>query len=301
MQLAADLVVFAKVVELGGFSGAAKALGQSKSQVSKQVARLERALGATLLHRTTRRMALSQAGESLLHHADAIARSTLDARDAVAEHASAPTGKVRLTTSVAYGRSVLSKAVAAFLRERPGIQIELLLVDRFIDLIEEGVDLAVRLTDAPSQGLAGRRLHPITFHACATPDYAAFKGLAHPRDLSSCSCVSFSPIARLDSSAWSFQRGQERIIVDIKPVAAANSSDALRELVLEGLGVGVLPDFVAQHEIQQGRLVPLFPDWRVRGGFGSTAWLLWQPQRRLPPSVRALVDHLVTWSGQGQS
>jgi DNA-binding transcriptional LysR family regulator len=292
-QLVADLLVFAAVVEHGTFTAAAGAVGVAKSQVTKQVRRLEASLGATLLHRTTRRMALTQAGEAIHEHAIALARSAGAALDAAAQHGRQPTGRLRVSASVTYGRHVLSPLLPDFIRRYPGVEVEMLLVDRYVDLLEEGLDLTVRFTTKPAPSLAGRPLHDVSFVVCGTPTFVRANPVETPSDLKKVACMSFSAQARRNGSTWQFQRGRERVGVDVKGPVVVNSSDVVRELVLGGMGLGLLPEFVVRGDLAAKRLAVVLPDWQVEGTFGPTAWLLWQTQRSMPPKMRVFVDFLV--------
>jgi DNA-binding transcriptional LysR family regulator len=298
-QLVGDLLVFASVVEHGSFTAASAAVGVAKSQVTKQVRRLEARLGATLLHRTTRRMALTQAGESVHEHALALARSAGAALDAAAQHGQRPTGRLRVSASVTYGQHVLSPLLPGFIRRYPGVEVELLLIDRYVDLLEEGLDLTVRFTAKPPPSLAGRPLHDVAFVVCGTPRFVKPHLVSSPQDLKGIPCMSFSAQARRNGSTWQFQRGRERVGVDVGGPVVANSSDVVRELVIGDLGLGLLPEFVVKHDLAAKSLVRVLPDWHASGTFGPTAWVLWQPQRAMPPKMRVFVDYLVEHLAEG--
>jgi len=291
-QLIADLLVFATVVEHGTFTAAAVALGIAKSQVTKQVRRLETNLELTLLHRTTRRMAVTQAGESLYEHAQAMARSAAAALDAAAQHGQKPTGRLRVSTSVTYGRHVLGPLLPGFIQQFPGVEVELLLVDRYVDLIEEGLDLTIRLTASPNPLLAGRPLHDVPFVVCGTPRFMRMHLVDHPNDLLSVPCMSFSANGRRNGSTWQFSRGSDCVDVEVKGPVVVNSSDVVRELVLRHMGLGLVPEFVVREDLVAERLTAVLPEWKPTGTFGPTAWVLWQPQRVMPPKMRAFVDYL---------
>jgi DNA-binding transcriptional LysR family regulator len=293
----ADLLVFAKIVEQGSFTQAASSLGLAKSQITKQLKRLETELAVTLLHRTTRRMSLTEAGASLFVHADAMARAAGAALDTAAQHGQQPSGRLRVSSSVTYGRHVLSSLLPGFHRQHPAVEVELLLVDRYVDLLEEGLDLAVRLTASPPSSLAGRPLHGIRFVVCGTPHFLLQHPVAHPAQLSAVPCMSFTAHARRNGATWQFARGRERISVDVKGPVVVNSSDVVRELVLSDMGLGLLPEFVVERDLEIGLLAPVLDDWQPSGSFGPSVWALWQPQRSLPPRVRVFVDYLVDQLG----
>jgi DNA-binding transcriptional LysR family regulator len=295
-QLVGDLMVFAAVVEHGSFTAASAAMAIAKSQVTKQVRRLEVRLGATLMHRTTRRMTLTQAGEAVHQHALALTRSAGAAVDAAARHGQRPAGRLRVSASVTFGQHVLSPLLPGFIKRYPGVEVELLLVDRYVDLLEEGLDLTVRFTTKPPPSLAGRPLCDIAFAVCGTPQFAKSHPVATPQDLQGVPCMAFNTQARRNGSkgsSWRFKRGRERVDVNIKGPVVVNSSDVVRELVLGGLGLGLLPEFVIRSDLASKRLVAVLPDWTAEGSFGPTGWLLWQPQRAIPPKMRVFVDFLI--------
>lgn len=292
-QLVADLIVFAKVVERGTFTAAADELGLAKSQVTKQVRRLESSLEVTLLHRTTRRMALTDAGASIHQHALVVSHTAGAVLDQAAQHLAQPTGLLRVSASVAYGLNVLAPILPEFHKRNPKVELELVLVDRYVDLLEEGVDVAIRLTAEPEPSLAGRPLHKIAFNVCCTPHFAKANPVEHPCQLGGLPCIVFNAQNRRSGATWHFSRGRERASVDVAGPIYVNSSDVIKEVMLSGIGVGLIPDFVARKELATGDLVPILTEWTPTGPLGPTAWVLWQPQRAMPPKMRVFIDFLV--------
>lgn len=311
-QHMADLLVFVKVVETSGFTAAATALGLGKSAVSKQIQRLERSLGVTLLHRTTRRITVTEAGRVLYEHAATMVRAMEDASASLLSLASRPSGRLKVTTSVSYGKHVLGPLLPAFHRQHPEIQVELLLVNRHVDLWEEGLDLAIRLTDEPPGVLAGRPIHTFDFVLCATPRFLRGKRLSHPDQLAGLPCLPFGVSQPGQPIAWRFTprsgtplkgrpkgHGVQACTVTPSGPVIVNSSDVVRDLLLADMGLGVLPRFVVTDELATGRLREALPAWAPHGSFGSRAWALWPPQRVVPPKLRAMVDFLVGQLSQG--
>lgn len=297
-QRMADLLVFVKVVEAGGFTAAAEVLGLGKSAVTKQIQRLERNVGVTLLHRTTRRMAVTEAGQLLYEHAAAMVRVVDDASASLSSLASRPAGRLKMTTSVSYGKHVLGPLLPAFHRQYPEIEVELLLVNRYVDLWEEGLDLAIRLTDAPPDPLAGRPVHSFDFVLCASPRFLRGKGLTHPDQLRALPCLPFGVSQPGQARVWRFSGpGQQACAVQVRGPVIVNSSDVVRDLLLADMGLGLLPRFAVAQDLASGRLRVALPRWTPHSAFGSTAWALWQPQRVVPPKLRAMVDFLVAHLG----
>lgn len=291
-QRMADLLVFAKVVETGGFTAAAAALGLGKSAVTKQIQRLERGLAVTLLHRTTRRMTVTEAGRLLYEHANSMVRVAEDAAASLSSLTSRPAGRLKMTASVAYGKHVLAPLLPAFHRQHPDVQVELLLLNRHVDLWEEGLDLAIRLTDDPPASLAGRPLHTFDFVLCASPRFLRGKRISHPDQLRDLPCLPFGISQPGQPTIWRFDRDGQACAVPVTGPVVVNSSDVVRDLLLADMGIGLLPRFVVADDLGNGRLRPALTRWTPQGPFGSTAWALWQPQRRMTPKLRAMVDFL---------
>jgi DNA-binding transcriptional LysR family regulator len=293
-QRMADLLVFVKVVDMGGFTAAAGALGVGKSAVTKQIQRLERSVGVTLLHRTTRRMTVTEAGQVLYEHAASMVRVVEDASASLSSLSTRPAGRLKMTASVTYGKHVLGPLLPAFHRQYPDIQVELLLVNRYVDLWEEGLDLAIRLTDEPPGQLAGRPVHQFDFVLCASPRFLRGKKLAHPDQLRDLPCLPFGVSQPGQPISWRFDGPDRRTCaVKVSGPVIVNSSDVVRDLLLADMGLGLLPRFAVAADLASGQLRMALPQWTPQPAFGSTAWALWQPQRVVPPKLRAMVDFLV--------
>jgi DNA-binding transcriptional LysR family regulator len=195
-----DIAIFVAVVREGSFTRAADKLELSTSQVSKCVNRLERVLGARLLQRTTRRLRLTEAGSALFENSSSALAAIEDAKLAVSKLQGTPRGKLKITSSTAFGTMQLPRVAADLIRQYPELEIELVLEDRLVDLVREGIDVAIRITgDAPDSGLVYRRLAPNRQVICASPEYIARRGLPRaPADLSGHDCVahSIAPVPR---------------------------------------------------------------------------------------------------------
>jgi DNA-binding transcriptional LysR family regulator len=290
----ADLVVFAKVVDQASFSGAAQALGLAKSAVSKQVQRLEAGLGAKLLHRTTRRLSLTEAGQVLYEHAAQVALTGEAVQDALGRLTAKPAGVLRMTTSATYATHVLAPLIPEFHERYPDIHLALTLMDRPADLTEDGLDLAIRLMPEPTASLAGRPIHRCDFVLCASPAYLRRSPIRQPQQLSQAVCLSFTAPGPARPLTWRLQRaGFSDEVLTISGCVSVNSSDVVRALVLQGLGVGLLPRFAVEQDLKDNLLRHVLPKWQPQAAFGPTAWALWQPHREIPPKVRVMVDYLV--------
>lgn len=285
------LATLVRVVDAGSFSAAARQAGGTASAVSRQVARLERQLQVRLFERTTRRLRLTQAGEEIVGHGRRMLEAARAAQD-IGEHLQGtPRGTVRMSVPKALGRFVINPLVPAFLQRYPQVDLKLRLDDRAPNLVEDGFDLCLQVTEAPPPGLAGRPLLPVRQLLCASPAYLARAGTPrHPRELAQHSCLALDE--RADDHRWHFSRGDELVGVEVSGRYASNHSEARLLLAEEGIGLTCLPHFTAAAALAAGRLVEVLPDWRYRGSYQGAAWLLWLPGRQLPPKLRVLIDYL---------
>lgn len=291
MRWLTEMGVFAKVVDAGGFAPAARQLGLTRSAVSKHVGRLEAGLNVRLLHRTTRAMSLTDAGRSVYEQCARLAAAAEEAVAVAGRVASQPRGWLRVSASVAFGHAVLLPALPDLLARHPELRVELILLDRNVDLAEEGIDLVLRFTDQPAEGLAARRLAAIRFVPCASPDYLARRGMPrHPSDLAEHNCVRQGHPRPV--SAWIFAGPEGMVKVDIDGNAVVSGSEAVRELLLAGLGFGILPDFMVDADLAAGRLLHLLPDYTPRARY-SNLYALYPPSRQGNPKVRAFIDWLL--------
>lgn len=291
-----ELVAFVRVAEAGSFSAAARAQGVTPSAISRQVARLEKALGLALLQRTTRQLRLTDAGQAVLEHGRtmvAAARATLDVAEG---HVGAPRGRVRISAPKAFARQVLHRPVLDFLQRYPAVDVHFLVQDRPVDALREGVDLVVRLTDDPPPGMVARALMPVQQWVVASPAYLATHApVLAPDDLMGHSCIALGEQER--DNRWRFVRGEEVVEVAVNGRYSVNHSEMRLAAVEAGLGVGCMPDFAAREALAAGRVVRLLADWTFDTHYQGTAYLLFAASRHTPPKLRALIDHLLAALG----
>ncbi|RYY25895.1 MAG: LysR family transcriptional regulator [Sphingomonadales bacterium] len=281
--------VFAAVVEHRSFSAAADALAVSKATVSKAISRLETRLGTTLFHRTSRRLTLTDSGRSLSEHAQRIRQEGEAAEEAAFESASAPAGLVRVAAPLTFGIKHLAPLVADFLAEHPAIRIDLRLSDARIDIVAEGIDIAIRIAELPDSSLRARRLGPVTAHIVAAPAYFDRHGRPrHPADLSSHSCLTYANLANPD--VWRFRKaGGEEASVRVQGPLRTDNGEAMLPGLRAGLGVAVLPGFIVDEDIAAGRLEAVLPEWSS----GATGLHLVTPPGTLRPArVETLIEFL---------
>lgn len=287
-----ELVAFVRVAEAGSFSAAARAQGVTPSAISRQVARLEKALGLALLQRTTRQLRLTDAGLAVLEHGRAMvaaARATLEVAEG---HVGVPRGRVRISAPKAFARQVLHRPVLDFLQRYPEVDVHFLVQDRPVDALREGVDLVVRLTDDPPPGMVARALCTVQQWVVASPAYLATHPPVHtPDDLMAHSCIALGEQER--DGRWRFVRGDEVVEVPVTGRYTVNHSEMRLAAVEAGLGIGCMPDFGAREALAAGRVVRLLDDWTFDTRYQGTAYLLFAASRHTAPKVRALIDHLV--------
>ncbi|WP_425298877.1 LysR family transcriptional regulator [Pseudomonas duriflava] len=287
-----EMVVFVKVVETGSFSDAARQLGTTPSSTSRSVARLEKALATRLLHRTTRKLRLSESGEEVYRRCVDMVNAARAVMEIGGQFNQAPEGLIRLSVPKAVGRFVIHPHIPEFLRRYPQVDVQLVLDDRYVDLIDDKVDLVIRITDRPPPGLMGRQLMRIDHLICATPHYLAEHGIPlHPRDLARHSCIYLGEEPA--DARWKFKQGSKAVTVNVRGRYAANHTGARLDAVLHHIGIGSLPYFTARHALQQGSIVQVLPDWTFQSSYSGGAWLLYPATRHLPPKLKVFIDFLV--------
>ncbi|MBV8250583.1 MAG: LysR family transcriptional regulator [Comamonas sp.] len=286
-----DMLYFVEVVERGGFAAAGRSLGIPKSRLSRRVAELEAHLGVRLLQRTTRKLSLTQVGETYLRHCQAMRDAALAASDAVAEVQTEPRGTIRVTCPVTLAQTVLGELMPEFLKRCPLVQVEMQVTNRPVNLVEEGVDVALRvranLDDSGSMVL--KRLDSSRQILVASPDLLERQGT--PRSL--------DDLQLLDSMAMSAVDGHSSLLLvgpegrehrlQLQPRYVVDDLLTLKFAALAGSGMCWLPDYMCQEELARGQLVQLMPDWAPPMGIVHAVF----PSRRgLAPAVRHFLDFL---------
>jgi DNA-binding transcriptional LysR family regulator len=284
-----DMAVFAAVVRAGSYTGAARAAGVSKSAASKAVARLERRLGTRLLHRTTRSLALTEAGRALEVRAARMVEEAGAGAEAVAALASAPLGTLRVNGPVVFGEMHLAPAMPALLARHPGLRLELVLVDELVDAGAGGWDVVVRIAQVTDSPLSIRKLARDRRVVVASPAYLARRGTPRtPDELRDHECLHYSNVSR--SAEWRFKGPGGTVSVPTSGAIEANHGLVLREAAVAGAGVGVFPEFMVAAELRDGRLVELLSGHELPRRTAIHA--LYAPGRPTPPKVRVFLDHL---------
>ncbi|MBO6561493.1 MAG: LysR family transcriptional regulator [Nisaea sp.] len=288
MENLTGLVVFAKVVEEGGFSKAAASLGISKSSVSKQVSALEDHLGTRLLNRTTRRFSLTESGTLLYERCQRIVAEVDAAEREAGSLQSNPSGLLRVSAGVSFGRVQLAKLLPGFLFDYPDLSVELVLNDRRVDLVEEGYDVALRIGDLADSSLIARKLCPVRVITVAAPDYLKKRGEPkHPDELAGHEHLAYSYLN--EGMSWNFRVGDRTQHARIAPRALANNGDAILTMAESGGGIAQIPTFICADSVRAGRLKPILCGFEP-AEFGLYA--MYPHARNLPLKVRVFVDFL---------
>ena len=279
--------IFASVVEHRSFSAAADAIGLSKATVSKAITRLEAHLGQSLFHRTSRRLALTEAGKPLAEHAARILGEARLAEESANDAATAPTGRVRLAAPMSFGISNVAPLLAEILVAHPGIEIDLHLSDARVDIVAEGFDVALRIAELPDSSLRARRLCSIQAHLVASPAYLARHGTpTHPAQLGEHRLFGYSNIV----GPLRFHRaGDSDVSVRIQGPLTANSGEAILPALIAGLGIARLPEFIIGPHLESGALVTILDNW-APAPIGLH--LLTPPSPLRPARVEALIAFL---------
>ena len=292
VTLLAEMVTLVKVVEAGSFSEAARQLGTSPSAVSRSIARLEKALGIRVLQRTTRKLRLSDAGEEVFKRCRELAGAAQAVMDLSGRFTQEAEGLIRISVPKAVGRYVIHPHMPEFLRRYPKVDVQLILEDRYVDLIDDNVDLSIRITDQPPPGLVGRELFPIEHLLCATPRYLAAHGVPRqPEDLRDHSCIVLGETPA--DGRWKFRQGGKSVTVGVRGRYAANHTGVRLDAVLQDIGIGSLPYFTARQALEEGRIVQVLAAWSFIASYHGGAWLLQTPTRYQPPKLRVFIDFLV--------
>ncbi|EKO3429009.1 LysR family transcriptional regulator [Vibrio fluvialis] len=275
---------FVAVAETGSFTQAAKRLVTSVANVSRRIALLEERLGVKLLLRTTRKVSLTEAGQVYYQQCRALLEGLEQAELTVTQMQQTPRGKLKVTAPVTYGEQKIAPLLNDFLLQHPKLELELVLTNQKLDLIEQGVDVAVRLGQLDDSSFIARRLSNRHLYVCATPDYLAQCGTPHTlSELTKHSCL----VGTYDH--WRFKENQQSRSIRVKGRLSCSSGVVLLDAVLKGMGLAQLPDYYVEEYLLSGRLVEVLPSYRDdREG----VWALYPQNRHLSPKVRLLVDYL---------
>jgi DNA-binding transcriptional LysR family regulator len=278
--------VFVSVVDSGSQSAAALQLDMSRPVISRYLAELEEWVGARLLHRTTRRLSLTPAGNEILERCRQMLSSASDLQNAVSQPQQAPKGLLRITTTTSFGPQ-LARAVTAYCKRYPGVAVDLMMLDRTVNLVEERIDLAIRMTTRLDPGLIARRLSVCRSTICASPDYLREHGTPKKvADLALHNCLTHSYVGK---SLWEFDHKGKHSSVAVSGNISANEAMVLLSAALAGAGIAHLPSYAAAPYVASGKLVALLPQHEptvldIHGVYAS--------RKHMPATLRTMLDFL---------
>jgi len=292
METLAGMRLFAEVVESGSFSAAGRRLGMAASSVARGIGALENELGVRLLNRTTRKLGLTEAGRLYHERTKRILVEVEEARLSVTQLEAAPRGTLRLSVPVVFGRLHIAPALADFLALYPALRVDLAMTDAFVDLVEEGVDLAIRIGELQDSSLVARRLAPNRRVICASRGYLDRHGVpAAPEDLSLHNCLIYK--RQENRSAWRLRNPERIHEIEVGGSLLANNADALHVAALGGVGLAILPIWLVGPDIQRGALDIVLSGYQVSPtALDTHIYAVFPHSRHLSAKVRALIDFL---------
>jgi len=299
MDRLGSMAAFAKAAEVGSFAAAASALGMSPQMVAKHVTWLESRLGARLLNRTTRRQSLTDMGKAYYDRCKVVL-GDVDWADSLAEEAKgAPRGRLRVNAPVSFGTHSLMPVIARYLRQCPNVEVDLVLSDRFVDLVEEEFEAVFRIGPLADSSFMARELAPFRIVACASPDYLHKMGVpVAPVDLETHECLVYAPISGPTVSDWRFVRGEENYKIDVKHRLRVNDAKALLVAALDGFGVAFIAEDLAREGLRSGRLIKVLPDYETPS---RPIHLIYHPDRRPTPKLKSFISVVVSELGRHQT
>lgn len=280
--------VFVAVVELGSQSAAAEHLDLSRPVVSRYLAELEDWVGARLMHRTTRKLSLTAAGLEILPRCRQMLDLSGDMQAAVSTSDDAPRGMLRISASTSFGQAQLAAAMTEFVVRYPGVSVDLQMLDRTVNLVDERIDLAIRMSNDLDPNLIARRLTVCRSVICASPGYLR----EHPtpqrvEDLSRHNCLTHSYVGK---SLWHFEQDGEQVSVPVQGNISANEASTLLQTTIAGAGVAMLPSYQAGTHIKNGELIRLLPHAEPRR---MNMYAVYASRKHMPSALRSLLDFLV--------
>jgi len=286
-----SLTLLVEILDAGNLSAAARRLKMSRANVSYHLNQLERSVGAQLVRRTTRRAEPTEIGLRLYQHGLAIQGELMAAKESVSTLGQSLQGRVRLSVPSGYGQLVMSDWLIDFKRLYPGIVLDVLFENRIEDLLRDEVDIAIRVIPEPPLNLVARELGPVRYVACASRGYAEAHGLPTQLDeLQGAPVVTAAVIGRqLRVSAY---QGEERREVVLEPTLISENFLFLRQAILAGLGIGLVPDYVVQDDVRRGEVLTTLDDWRL-SIFGTRMFMLYMPNRQHTRAARTFIDFIL--------
>ncbi len=281
--------VFTEVVKRGSFTAAADHLDMSRVKATRFVSELEKWLGTRLLQRSTRRVSLTEAGQACLVQCQQMLELENGLQATIGQRDSSPKGQLRITSSSSFGQLHLATAVTDYLQRYPDVSVDMMMLDRTVNLIEERIDLAIRISGELDPGLVARRLAPCRSVICASPAYLAAHGTpTTPEQLAEHNCLTYSNFGK---GEWRFQHPQtDEIGVPVSGNLSANEVGALTAATLAGAGIALQPTYLAGPYIRSGELTPLLEAWHPPE---LVIWGVYLSRQHVPAALRSMLDFLV--------
>lgn len=283
--------VFTKVVELKSFAKVSDRLELSRGMTSRYVAQVEEHLGVRLINRTTRHLSLTEAGHAYYQKAVQILALVAETEQSATYDATQPRGTLRITSSVAFGGNLLGEAISAFLKENTQVKADVFLCERIVDLVDEGFDVAIRISRNIAPGLIARPFAQIKFVACASPEYLEKYGMpSEPLELTHHNCLFLADSGL--SNQWYFEKDGVASSLKVQGSFQGNNGNILCSAAVSGLGIIYQPYFLVREQINSGQLIRLFPDWQTQE---LKSYIVYTQRKYLLPKIRSFIDFMVQY------
>lgn len=280
-----EVAIFIRVVQKGSFIGAARALDMPKSTVSTKVSNLEKRLGISLLKRSTRKLQLTQDGQYFYQRATKGIEEILKAEGEIRSENTQPHGRLRITAPVDIGGEILTTLTCNFLKKFPEVEVEILLIDRFVDFLEEQVDLAIRVGELKDSSLIAKKVGEVAFSVYASPKYLkSHRAPNVPVDLNDHRCIVFSPVSM---PGWKLKSSKKSVTVSLPNRVVVNDINLVRDFALLGEGMALIPSFLCESDVKSGRLVQVLKDWRSDV---SPIHFVYPAQTYVQPAVKMFIE-----------
>ncbi|HHF3041068.1 LysR substrate-binding domain-containing protein [Vibrio diabolicus] len=286
-----DYIIFYHLIEQGSFSAAARHMSLTKSVVSKRIAKLEQELGVQLLYRTTRTLTLTEAGRAFFTHAKAVYQAVATAEESIVGLGKNLSGNIKVSVPTISGELILPQVINEFNQKYPDINIDMDLDNRFVDIVNERFDLAIRTGVLPDSSLIARKLVDANWIVCASPQYLAKHGIPkQPQALDKHNCLVYS-YQENGACEWSFKEGDEVYQITVDGNLCTNNSSVLRNVALLGQGIIYVPRVLVYEDLKQGRLIQLFKDETAKC---LGIYAVYPYTRQQPEKIKIFIDHLYT-------
>jgi DNA-binding transcriptional LysR family regulator len=288
---ASELTLLVEILDAGNLSKAARKLRMTRANVSYHLSQLERSVGLQLIRRTTRRIEPTEVGLRLYQHGRSIRNELLAARESVTTLGRSMQGRVRLSVPSGYGQIVMSRWLIDFKRQYPGVVLDVMFENRVEDLLRDEVDIAIRVMSEPPQNLVARELGPVRYVACASQAFAKEQALPATLDKLQAAPLITSGVVGRDLRISAYRDGRRHEVL-LEPTLISENFLFLRQAVLAGLGVGILPDYVVHDDIQRGEVLTTLDAWRL-SIFGTRLFILYMPDRHHTRAASTFIDFIL--------